>query len=82
MITLNIVKFEKKAYFFEFNDPLTELLNKEAFISQLRRQLERSKVDRNPLVVISLGINNFNSIIDSYGHSFGDDVLKDVSNRT
>lgn len=53
-------------------DPLTSLLNRKSFENRLK------KIDY-PTAVIMLDANYFKEINDSYGHQFGDKILKIIS---
>ncbi len=57
-------------------DPLTNLLNHNAFLSTARGELERARRAQSPLSLIVLDIDNFKSLNDLYGHRVGDDVLR------
>ena len=53
-------------------DPLTSLLNRKSYENRLK------KVDY-PTAVILLDANNFKEINDTYGHQFGDKILKVIA---
>ena len=53
-------------------DPLTSLLNRKSYEHRLK------KIDY-PTAVIVLDANNFKSINDTYGHQYGDKILKVIS---
>ncbi len=56
-------------------DGLTKLSNRKSMIAKIRR-LELLKKSYS---VIMLDIDNFKSLNDSYGHMFGDEVLKGIA---
>lgn len=60
-------------------DSLTGLPNRRAFFERLETELAR--VDRygEPLSVIMMDIDNFKSINDVHGHSFGDEVIARIA---
>ena len=58
------------------HDYLTGALNRREFMDRLERELNRSKRERAPLSLILLDIDHFKMINDTYGHLFGDEVLK------
>jgi diguanylate cyclase (GGDEF)-like protein len=60
-------------------DPLTKLLNQQAFISLARGELERARRTQSPLSLIALDIDNFKEINEKYGREIGDDVLVVIS---
>jgi diguanylate cyclase (GGDEF)-like protein/PAS domain S-box-containing protein len=62
-------------------DPLTELLNRAGFASQVHAALGRA-VDRDELVaLLYLDLDRFKPVNDEYGHPVGDALLKAVAGR-
>jgi len=62
-------------------DPLTELLNRAGFASQVNAALGRA-TDRDELVaLLYLDLDRFKPVNDEYGHPVGDALLKAVSGR-
>ena len=60
-------------------DELTGLYNRKAIIPYFRSIMD-SNADRNSLVsLITIDLDHFKSVNDTYGHNVGDDVLKIVS---
>jgi diguanylate cyclase (GGDEF)-like protein len=60
-------------------DPLTQLLNHQAFTDELEAELDRAKRYRHGLTLVFFDIDAFKSINDTYGHPEGDRVLRDVA---
>lgn len=60
-------------------DPLTGLLNRRSFDSVLEREMSRSERFGHPLSLLIIDVDNFKSINDTFGHVFGDDVIKNVA---
>lgn len=60
-------------------DFLTELLNRRKIIGCLREEIDRFSRYRIPLSVILLDVDHFKNINDTYGHPFGDEVLRQIS---
>lgn len=56
-------------------DPLTELPNRRSFFERLEAEFTRANRYDNSLSVVMMDIDNFKSINDVHGHSFGDDVI-------
>jgi diguanylate cyclase (GGDEF)-like protein len=59
-------------------DPLTQLLNRRGFFDEFDAELARSARHALPFSLLLLDVDNFKSFNDTFGHSAGDEVLKDV----
>ncbi|BDQ33620.1 sensor domain-containing diguanylate cyclase [Pseudodesulfovibrio portus] len=59
-------------------DPLTGASNRRHFMSRLEDELERCKRYGTRMVLLSLDIDHFKDINDTFGHPAGDVVLKDM----
>ncbi len=60
-------------------DPLTLLLNRRSFDSGALREIHRAQVDGVPVTCIMGDIDNFTQLNNTYGHPFGDEVLRQVA---
>ena len=60
-------------------DPLTQLLNHQAFTDELEAELDRAKRYEHGLTLVFFDIDAFKSINDTHGHPEGDRVLRDVA---
>lgn len=60
-------------------DPLTRLLNHQAFSDVLENELVRAKRYGNGVTLVFLDIDRFKAINDTLGHQEGDRVLRDVA---
>lgn len=60
-------------------DPLTEIYNFRYFRERLASEFERAKRTLQPLTIVMMDLDYFKSINDTYGHQFGDRVLKQVA---
>ncbi len=82
LLNINQRKFheaqiESLAYF----DPLTKLPNRRLFLDRLRAGLAKCKRSKAFGALMYLDVDNFKSINDTHGHSFGDQLLILFSNR-
>jgi len=63
------------------HDSLTGLLNRGAVLVVLEREIARAARQGSPVAVISMDVDHFKQINDTYGHQTGDAVLKEVAQR-
>lgn len=63
------------------HDFLTGLLNRGEIVAWLDRELVRGKREGRPVGIILADIDHFKNVNDSFGHSTGDTVLKEVAGR-
>ena len=64
------------------HDALTELPNRALFTEHLHKAIERSKRDTSFIfAVLFLDFDRFKYVNDSLGHTFGDHLLIEISNR-
>jgi diguanylate cyclase (GGDEF)-like protein len=73
------------AYFEEINkianmDFLTELPNRRYFFNAGEQLLNTALANKQHIIVVILDIDFFKLINDNYGHDFGDEALKHISN--
>jgi diguanylate cyclase (GGDEF)-like protein len=59
-------------------DELTGILNRRFLIMLGDRELHAAKLNKIPLGIILIDIDHFKQINDQYGHTTGDEVLKNV----
>lgn len=62
-------------------DPLTGLYNRRFAEQRLAAEVARSERKGHPLTILTLDLNNFKHINDTYGHPAGDLVLKEFAAR-
>ena len=56
-------------------DPLTEVKNRKAYNEKLDELFNMYRRYKNSFCIISIDIDDFKLINDTYGHKFGDDIL-------
>lgn len=74
-----IYKYTKELEFYTTRDPLTNLCNHRVFWELLNIEIERTARHDYSFALLLIDIDNFKFINDSYGHTFGDHVLQEVS---
>ncbi|MEO6079735.1 MAG: diguanylate cyclase [Steroidobacteraceae bacterium] len=61
------------------HDPLTNLMNRQAFERDLQQAFRGSRMDGTPATLIAIDLDKFKSVNDSAGHAAGDAVLRHVA---
>jgi len=74
-ITDRVEKIEKESRI----DHLTQIYNRQYIDQLLETEFEESNVNRWPLSLAFIDIDNFKSINDTYGHLIGDEIIKLIS---
>ena len=69
-------EMEQKLELMAHTDPLTGVYNRRQFMAVARRELLRAGRYDHPLALIVMDVDHFKRFNDSYGHAFGDEVLK------
>lgn len=81
-LTIERIKFEKKAYI----DELTNIANRAKFNEELKSEMLRYKREKFSFCLMMFDIDHFKKFNDTYGHQKGDEILKELSelvqNRT
>jgi diguanylate cyclase (GGDEF)-like protein/PAS domain S-box-containing protein len=72
---------EDEVSFLAFHDKLTGLANRAMFDEMLGLALARARRNERGAAVISLDLDNFKLINDSFGHESGDALLVELSDR-
>jgi diguanylate cyclase (GGDEF)-like protein len=72
---------QRKLRFKATHDSLTSLLNREAIVDALGRELVRGERENGSTVLLLGDLDYFKSINDVHGHLVGDQVLRKVAER-
>jgi diguanylate cyclase (GGDEF)-like protein len=83
-ISFIMLASEKLRHDLEFisrHDGLTECLNKNAAMEELKREIARATRQGGKLSIMLVDLDNFKDINDTYGHLEGDNILVDFSSK-
>jgi diguanylate cyclase (GGDEF)-like protein/PAS domain S-box-containing protein len=72
---------EERISFLAYYDSLTELPNRTLFKQRLEEELSRARRNERLLAVLFIDVDNFKLINDTFGHTVGDELLKNISQR-
>jgi diguanylate cyclase (GGDEF)-like protein/PAS domain S-box-containing protein len=72
---------EQRIRFHANHDSLTGLVNRRTLMESLNDSVIRAERADNRLAVLYLDVNRFKDINDSFGHSVGDELLRQVARR-
>lgn len=74
-----LVRMREQMRHFAEHDGLSGLWNHRIIVDRLKGEVERSRRDATPLSIILADVDHFKKINDTYGHPFGDRVLREMS---
>lgn len=72
---------EKKLDHLAHHDELTGLCNRRLLVSRLEQNIELSNRNGTCVMLALLDLDEFKRVNDSFGHAWGDELLKQVANR-
>ncbi|MDF2587649.1 MAG: putative diguanylate cyclase [Anaerocolumna sp.] len=74
----NALAQNKLKYLADF-DELTDLINRRTLKKEFDNEIAKMKLHKNPFCLVMIDMDNFKFLNDTYGHHFGDLVLKRFS---
>jgi len=72
---------DERLYHLAHYDSLCNLPNRMLFYDRLRQSLSRAKRSKQKFVVMFIDLDDFKTVNDKHGHSAGDEVLQQLSQR-
>ncbi len=72
---------DERLYLQAHYDQLTGLPNRLLFRDRLEREIVRSRREQASLAVLFIDLDNFKGVNDSWGHTAGDEVLREAAHR-
>ena len=76
-----LIEAREKMRFQATHDALTTLWNRGVIMELLGRELTRSRRERVSTAILLCDLDQFKAVNDTYGHSVGDDVLRETAKR-
>ncbi len=76
-----LARREGELSFMATHDPLTNLPNRTLIMDRGEQMIVRARRLQHPVAALSIEIDNFKSINDSFGHSAADEVLQAIARR-
>ncbi len=74
-----LTSYKREIERFATRDPLTSLYNQISFWDLLQYETERSKRQQYKFSLLTIDIDNFKAVNDTYGHDVGDTLLKEFA---
>ncbi len=74
-----LTTYQEELYHLSVTDPLTGLFNRRHFDTKFDIILSDHLENNKPLCLLLIDIDGFKFINDTYGHPFGDEVLKSIA---
>lgn len=74
-------KSAEKIRFLAFHDQLTGLYNRRALLEDLQHEIKKAKANGSQFALLTIDLDRFKYINDTFGHIVGDQILIKVSER-
>lgn len=75
------VEFHALMQTYKTQDPLTDALNRRAFVTELEKEVGYARRHNEPLSLLMFDVDHFKQINDRFGHIAGDRVLRAIAAR-
>ncbi|MEK4906704.1 sensor domain-containing protein [Niallia sp. FSL M8-0099] len=74
-------KTEEKIQFMSFHDQLTGLYNRRALMEDINLEIKRAETEQAAFALMTIDLDRFKYINDTFGHIVGDQILVKVAER-
>ena len=81
LINKQICEIQQQTNHHVYQDKLTQLIDRHAYIEHLEKQLKLAEQNKLRCGLLFIDLDGFKQVNDSFGHSFGDEILIQVANR-
>ncbi|MCJ8320700.1 MAG: diguanylate cyclase [Colwellia sp.] len=78
-LVLKLIYGQKSLLKASRTDSLTGMLNRRHILQLAQELFKGAQLNKTPLCVLMIDVDHFKTINDSFGHSLGDKVLKEIS---
>jgi len=76
LVEVNLLRQKEES---AYKDELTGLFNRRSFNQEIPREMERFRRFGQPFTLLMLDLDHFKDFNDAYGHSAGDQALRDIA---
>lgn len=81
LLNERISEIQQQTDYHVYQDKLTQLIDRHAYIEHLDKQLKIAEQNKLRCGLLFIDLDGFKQVNDSFGHSFGDEILIQVANR-
>ena len=81
LINEQIGEIQQQSDHHVYQDKLTQLIDRHAYIDHIEKQLKLAEQNKLRCGLLFIDLDGFKQVNDSFGHSFGDEILIQVANR-
>ena len=80
-LNLHVVNYVKQTQTSICQDKLTQLIDRHAYIEHIGRHINQTGQKELTCALLFIDLDGFKQVNDSFGHSFGDEILVQVATR-